>query len=99
MGMLSAKFNDEDDRKLKEICAVLGIDKSEALRRATQQFWLALQIGKPFLERAGGRPNFLLNSSDSNSSQRGTRKVEIAAHLNERAASRRKSKASKSTES
>lgn len=92
MGMLSAKFNDDDSRKLAEICEVLGVEKSEALRRATQQLWLSLQIDKPFVERAGGRPKHLLNSGKANASERIERKGDLASHLDERAARRRKPK-------
>ncbi len=91
MGMISAKFNDEESDKLNQICDTLRIDKSEALRRATQQLWLALQIGKPFLERAGGRPQFLLKSGNPKASSREYRKREAAAHLDERAKKRKES--------
>jgi hypothetical protein len=89
MKMISAKLSEDDDRKLREICQALHIDKSEAIRRATQQLWLGLQIGVPFLERAGGRPKYLLNSGNPNASSRESRKTQIADHLEERARKRK----------
>ena len=84
MGMISAKFSDSDSEKLSAICAHLHIDKSEALRMATAQLWLALQIDKSFEERAGGKPKFLLRSGNSNSSSRESRRQAIADHLHKR---------------
>lgn len=95
MGMLSAKFSEDDSRKLAEICEVLGVEKSEALRRATQQLWLSLQIDKPFVERAGGRPKHLLNSGRTNVSEREERKSDVASHLEKRSVRRRKPKTDK----
>lgn len=91
MAMLSAKFSDDDSRKLQDICELLGIEKSEALRRATQQLWLALQVEKSFSERAGGGPKFLLNSTEAATTGRPSGKEQITAHLERRAAGRRKS--------
>jgi hypothetical protein len=91
MVTVSAKFDSDDDDKLNEICQILHIDKSEALRQGTQQLWLALQIGIPFVERAGGRPQYLLNSGDRNASSRKSRKQSAEAYLDERASRRKKS--------
>ena len=81
MGTVTAKFSEDDDRKLMEICNALRIDKSDALRRSIHQTWLALQLGRSFIERAGGHPQFLLNSGDSKASQRSNRKAKIDAIL------------------
>lgn len=89
MATISANFSGDEDQKLKEICALLRIDKSEALRRATHQYWLALQIDKPFVERAGGRPQFLLNSGNAKASTRKSRKLEVQTHLQSRARKRK----------
>lgn len=90
MATVSAKFGSDEDRKLNEICEALHIDKSEALRRATNQLWLALQIDKPFVDRAGGRPEFLLESGKSDASSRLRRKREVSEHLQERARRRKR---------
>src|ERR1700738_3991154 len=89
MGNISAKFGDDEQQKLEQICDILRIDKSEALRRATQQLWLSLQIGRPFVERAGGRPQFLLNSGNPNAPARASRKQSATAYLEERAKKRK----------
>lgn len=89
MATISAKFNPDEARQLGEICEILSIDKSEALRRATHQLWLALQIGKPFVERAGGRPQFLLESGNRAASSRAYRKQDIDGHLQKRAGNRK----------
>lgn len=98
MAMVSAKLSNEDDKRLREICETLRIDKSEAIRRATHQLWLALQIGKPFVERAGGRPTFLLNSGNRSASSRDSRRREVSEYLDERARKRRQSVASAAEE-
>lgn len=91
MVTVSAKFSSEDDQKLAEICKILHIDKSEALRQGTQQLWLALQIGRPFLERAGGRPQFFVNSGNRKASSRKSRKQTVDSYLKQRAKNRKKS--------
>lgn len=90
MATLSAKFSDDDAQKLDDICELLGVEKSEALRRATQQLWLALQVEKSFSERAGGGPKYLLNSGSAVST-RSVRQSQVAEHVDQRAARRRKS--------
>lgn len=90
MATISAKFNRVEEQKLIEICEILQIDKSEALRQATHQLWLALQIDKPFVERAGGRPQYILNSGRNNSTRQ-ERNQSIQAHLEERTRKRAKS--------
>jgi hypothetical protein len=84
MATISAKFNDSDAEKLSDICARLRIDKSEALRLATGQLWLALQIDKSFEERAGGAPKFLIKSGNPESSTRKSRKQSIDTYLLQR---------------
>lgn len=93
VGTVTAKLSDDDDRKLLDICKTLRIDKSDALRRSIHQTWLALQLGRTFVERAGGHPEFLLNSGDSEASQRSSRKEKIDAIL-EKKRRRRKSSSS-----
>ncbi len=89
MSTISAKFNDVDTEKLGDICAHLNIDKSEALRMATSQLWLALQIDKSFDERAGGLPKFTINSGNPDSSTRSSRKQSINTYLQKRARQRK----------
>jgi hypothetical protein len=84
MSMVSAKFSDDDDRMLKEVCENLSIDKSDALRRGIRQLWLAAQIDKPFVERAGGRPKFLLQSGNPHAAEEQEMEQRIDAHLRER---------------
>jgi len=89
MSTVSAKFSPDENQKLNEICATLKIDKSEALRRATAQLWQALQIGKTFEERAGGRPQFLLRSGNREASTRSSRQQTMEDHLTERSRKRK----------
>lgn len=84
MNTISAKFSDDDHEKLNQICESLQIDKSEALRRSVQQAWLALQLGRTFLERAGGHPKHLLNADKPAGSDKASRRKEISKYLEEK---------------
>jgi len=94
MATISAKFNDSESEKLDEICIALQVDKSEALRRATNQLWLTLQIGVPFAERAGGGPKHLLNSGSSSSSTKKSRTESIDDYLKTRTSRRTRRRSS-----
>ena len=57
---------------------------------AIHQTWLALQIGRSFVERAGGHPQFLLNSGNPDASKRHARKEKIQTYLDNRIQKRKK---------
>lgn len=89
MNTISANFSDDDHEKLNQICESLQIDKSEALRRSVQQAWLALQLGRTFLEQAGGHPKHLLNADKPAGSDKASRRKEISKYLEEKLENKR----------
>lgn len=89
MAMISAKLSDEEDRMLTEVCQTLSIDKSDAIRRGIKQLWLASQLDKPFVERAGGRPKHLLKSGNPHSAEQSEMEQQIEEHLRNRKIARK----------
>lgn len=73
---------DEDAEKyLVEILAQEKTTSSELLKRLLREHWQTLQPRKTFLERRGGHPQYLLQDSPDNLSDRDVRQKYIAEYL------------------
>ena len=89
MSSLNVRLNEDDNQKLEQILNATGYEKSELVRKLITDQWVALQIGKTFVERRGGHPKHLLQGP-SDLSSRQKRKSVIAEQYDERAKRRTK---------
>lgn len=85
MSMLNVRLSEEDEKKLDEILTKTKMDRSSLVRKMIADQWMALQLGKTFVERAGGHPKHLLNGP-GNLSDPKVQKAEIAKALEEKRA-------------
>lgn len=82
--MLTIRLDEETNQQLADILAHDKTDKSELIRRLIRERWLSLQMGKTFVERRGGHPQYLLQDAPANLAERKNRKEAISAYLKQR---------------
>ena len=82
--MLNVSLDEDTERYLIEILAQEKTTSSELLKRLLREHWQTLQSRKTFLERRGGHPQYLLEDSPSNLSDRDARQKYIAEYLHKR---------------
>ena len=76
---------DEDTQKyLVEILAQEKTTSSELLKRLLREHWQTLQPRQTFLERRGGHPQYLLQDSPDDLSDRDARQKYIGEYLHKR---------------
>jgi hypothetical protein len=83
--MLTVRLDEETERQLGDILASeRETNRSEIVKRLIRERWLALQAGKPLVERRGGHPQHLLEDAPPDLSERQNRKTAIDRHLQQR---------------
>jgi hypothetical protein len=90
MSILTVRLNSEEENKLNQLLASMHLhEKSALIKLLINNQWLSTQSGKTFLERRGGAPKYFVSES-KDSSSRTKRKETFAAHVEQKAAARRK---------
>lgn len=79
--MLNISLDEDTEKYLVEILAQENTTSSELLKRLLREHWQTLQPRKTFLERRGGHPQYLLQDSPDDLSDRDARQKYIAEYL------------------
>ncbi len=91
MSTLTVRLSDEDEQKLGQIVTAMRSDKSDVVRKLITDQWVALQVGRTFVERRGGHPKSL-GVGAANLSSRDQRKTQLGEYFESKAKTRAKSK-------
>ena len=82
--MLNVSLDEDTEKYLVEILAQEKTTSSELLKRLLREHWQTLQPRQTFLERFGGHPQYLLQDSPGDLSDRDVRQKYIAEYLQKR---------------
>lgn len=80
--MLTVRLDPETEQQLADLLAhAPDSNRSELIKRLLKERWLTLYLDRPFVERRGGHPKYLLQDAPPDLSERSVRKQAIASYL------------------